>query len=180
MEQAKSMLQHDRSSLRERWEVDDQMPVVALLSDPPTAAPAPSMMTGLNLVSLAADRPLRLLVHPEQFGRSRTQTLLDRYGEPDRFIQDTQIATPWAVLRGCDAVMLSDQPAPLSVRYALAAGLPVVAPDLPLHRESLDKAPEEQVHYALSSEPKRMADRLQHRALGLPTQRLQYSSAVAG
>ncbi|MBB6428696.1 hypothetical protein [Algisphaera agarilytica] len=180
LEQAGAMLQHDRASLRERWGVDDEMPVVALLSDPPTAAQAPSMMTGLNLVSLAADRPLRLLVHPEQHGRSRTQTLLDRYGEPDRFIQDTQIATPWAVLRGCDAVMLSEQPAPLSVRYALAAGLPVVAPDLPLHREALAKAAEGQAHYALTAEPKRMADRLQHRALGLPTHRFAYGSAHVG
>lgn len=176
-DEAQAQLQYDRAKLRQRWGVDDNMPVVALLSDPATAANAAPMMVALNLISMAADRALRMLVHPEQAGRARAQTLLDRYGQPERFIQDAGLAAPWSVLRGCDAVMLTQEPAPLSVRYAVAAGLPIVAPDLPIHRSALAEAPEAQVHFALSAEPKRMADRLQHRALGLPTAGFQYASA---
>lgn len=175
-EEAHAKLQLDRVSLRARWGIDEEMPVVAVLSDPPTAGDAGPMMIALNLIGLAADRPLRLLVHPEQSGRERSQTLLDRYGKPDRFIQDAGVATPWSVVRGCDAVMLTESPAPLSVRYALAAGLPIVAPDLPHHREALADAPEERVRFALTAEPKRMADRLQHRALGLTTAEHRYAS----
>jgi len=178
--EAESQLQSDRAALRIRWGVGDDLPVVTLLSDPPTAANAQPMMIALNLLAIAADRPLRMLVHPEQAGRPRTQTLLDRYGQPDRFIQDAGLAAPWSVLRGCDAVMLAEQPAPLSVRYAVAAGLPIVAPDLPIHREALADAPAEQVHFALTAEPKRMADRLQHRALKLRTAPLRYASSHVG
>lgn len=179
-DEARAALQHDRAGLRAGWGITDDTPVVALLSDPPAAADARPMMTAINLLAMAADRPLRLLVHPQQFGRARTQTLLDRYGQPDRFIQDAGTAAPWSVLRGCDAVMLAEQPAPLSVRYAVAAGLPIVAPDLPIHREALADAPAEQVHFALTAEPKRMADRLQHRVLKLPTATLRYASSHVG
>lgn len=179
-DQARAALEHDRASLRERWGVDDRMPVVTILSDPPTAAHAQPMMSTINFIATAADRPLRLLVHPEQTGRTRTQTLLDRYGQPDRFIQDAGLAAPWSVLRGCDAVVLTERPASLSVRYAVAAGLPIVAPDLPIHREALADAPADQVHFALTAEPKRLADRLQHRALKLPTTPLQYASSHVG
>lgn len=179
-DEAAARLQHDRVTLRQRWGVNDDTPIVALLSDPPLAANAAPMMVAINLISTAADRPMRMLVHPEQAGRARAQTLLDRYGQPERFIQDAGLAAPWSVLRGCDAVMLTQEPAPLSARYAVAAGLPIVAPDLPIHRSALADAPESLVHFALTAEPKRMADRLQHRALNLPTARFQYASAYVG
>ncbi|MEM1109480.1 MAG: hypothetical protein AAGH99_12410 [Planctomycetota bacterium] len=179
LEYAEAKLVGDRASLRARWGVDDDTPVIALLSDPPAAASTAQIMITLNLITMSADRPLKLLVHPEQTGRERTQTLLDRYGESERFIQDAGLSTPWSVLRGCDAAVTTDHPAPLAVRYALAAGVPVTVPDLPLHREALADAPAELVSFALTAEPKRIADRLQHQALKLPTVRLRYTPSLA-
>ncbi|MEM6459531.1 MAG: hypothetical protein AAF710_09090 [Planctomycetota bacterium] len=152
-----------RAALRARWGVDDDTPVVAAWADPPAAADTMRAAMTVNLVAEAAGRELRLLVHPLQHARARTQDLLDRYGHPDRLIQDAGLAAPWSVLSGLDAVMLGDDPAPLSVRYALAAGVPVVAPDTPDHRHAVGDAG---VSYALTGEPKRLADRLLHGALG--------------
>lgn len=154
-----------RDAVRERWGIDDTTQVVALLSDPPTAADAVDGTLGLNLVAEATLHELRLLVHPEQSARPRMQAILDRYGHPDRMIQDARIATPWEVLPGVDAALLGSAPAVLSARYAAAAGVRVVAPDLPIHRETLADA--EHAHFAVSAEPKRLADRLQHAALRL-------------
>lgn len=169
LDEAREKLHGDRSALRRGWGVTDRTRVVAWLSDPPAAAHVGPAMMCINHISESAGQPLRLLVHPEQTGRDRIQTLLDRYGRPDRFIQDAGVAAPWSVLRGCDAALIGRTPAPLSVRYAVAAGLPIVTPDTPGHREALVGADPAQVHFALDAEPKRLADRLQHRALGLAT-----------
>lgn len=169
LSEAAAKLMGQRGAIRQAWGVGESVPVVALLSDPPTAADAGPAMMGLHLAASAADDKLRLLVHPSQFGRPRAQTLLDKFGHAERFLQDGRLAWPWEVLRGCDAALLGAAPAPLSVRYALAAGLPIVAPDLACHREAMADAAMGQVHFALDAQPKRLADRLQHRALGLPT-----------
>lgn len=169
LDQAREQLRGERPALRRGWGVTESTPVVALLSDPPTAAHAGPAMMCINLIASSAGRGMRLLVHPEQTGRDRIQTLLDGYGEAERFIQDAGLAAPWSVLRGCDAVLLGAAAAPLSVRYAAAAGLPIVAPDTPAHRDALIDADPAQVHFALNAEPKRLGDRLQHRALDLPT-----------
>ncbi|MEM9883332.1 MAG: hypothetical protein AAF800_10480 [Planctomycetota bacterium] len=154
--------QEAREALRRRWGVDDDTPVVAALADPPAAADTMRAAMAVNLVAEAAGRELRLLVHPLQHSRARTQDLLDRYGHPDRLIQDAGLAAPWSVLPGLDAVMLGEDPAALSVRYALAAGVPVVAPDTSDHRRAAGDAG---VSYALTAEPKRLADRLLHQAI---------------
>ncbi|MEO1236516.1 MAG: hypothetical protein AAFX76_06985, partial [Planctomycetota bacterium] len=124
-------------------------------------------MMGVSHLCESTGREARLLVHPDQAQRPRKQAVLDRYGHPDRYIQDGAIARPWEVLPGCDAVVFSRAPAPLSARYALASGLPIVAPDLPDHREALGD--HDRVFYAHSELAKHMADRLQHPALGMAT-----------
>ncbi|MEL7088225.1 MAG: hypothetical protein AAGL98_07245, partial [Planctomycetota bacterium] len=139
-----------------------------------TAARVDPAATVIDLVGHAADRKLYLLVHPLQAGRNRTQTLLDTYRQPDRIIQDAKVATPWRVLAGCDAVLLGEQPAPASARFAVAAGLPIVAPDLPHHREAL--ADGARVYFAATAEPKRLAHPLQHDALALPGKRRALAS----
>jgi hypothetical protein len=155
---------NDRPAIRRRWRLPDPAPpVVLLLSDPPAAADVGPSLMAINLLTEATGRGARLLVHPRQHGRTRAQRLLDRLNVGDRLLQDPAVACPWTLLHGCDAVLLGEAPAPLSLPYALAAGLPIVAPDLPVHRGLLDGA--EQVHWSPTAEPKKLADRLQHRAL---------------
>ncbi|MEM7625651.1 MAG: hypothetical protein AAF333_08485 [Planctomycetota bacterium] len=165
-EAAEDRLSKQRAEIRAAWNVEDHAPVVALLGDPPAAADASPAMTTIDLVGHATGRKLYLLVHPFQAGRDRTQTVLDAYRQPDRMVQDARLATPWRVLAGCDAVLMGRTPAVASARFAVAAGLPIVAPDKPSHREALADA--ERAYFAATAEPKRLAHQLQHQALRLP------------
>jgi len=167
LDATRAQLTGDRDALRTGWKLPGDGLVVALLSDPPAEADTNGATMAINLAAEAAGRDMRLLVHPHQTQRPRIQVVLDDYGHGNRMIQDAALATPWRVLCGCDAAMLGETPAPLSARYAAAAGLPIVAPDTPMHREALAGA--KRVHWAVSAEPKRLADRLQHRALKLST-----------
>lgn len=163
---AQAWLSKQRDGIRDVWNIPGDAPVVALLGDPPAAADVGPALNTLDLVGHATGKKLYLLIHPLQAGRDRGQTLLDTYRQPDRLIQDAGLATPWRVLAGCDAVLLGKRPAPASARFAVAAGLPIVAPDLASHREALADA--ERACFATSTEPKRLAHQLQQHALGLP------------
>ena len=166
LQDARAKIDPARLALRDAWAVPDDAAVVALLSDPYTEADIAPAARVIDFIGHAAGRKLYLLVHPLQSGRRRLQILLDRYREADRVLQDARLAAPWQVLAGCDAALLGTAPAPLAARYAAAAGLPIVAPDLPAHREALADAP--RVFFAADAEPKRLAHRLQHGALGFP------------
>ncbi|MEE9404891.1 MAG: hypothetical protein V3V20_08355, partial [Algisphaera sp.] len=120
-----------RSALRARWNISPDTPVVALLSDPATAANTFTASLVLSLIRSASDQRVRLLVHPQQHHRTRTQDHLDRGPDADMLLQDADLALPHRVLPGCDAVLLTCAPAPLSARYAVAAGLPPPAPPPP-------------------------------------------------
>jgi hypothetical protein len=157
----------DREATRRRWSLPTpETPVVMLLSDPPTAADAGAAAMVINLAAESTGHEWRLLVHPEQRGRRRAQRVLDELGVGSRLIQDEQMQWPPRLLPGVDAVLLGTAPAPLTAGLALAAHRPVVAPDRPCHRSILPTSP--LVHLAPTDQPKKLADRLQHDALGLP------------
>ncbi len=160
-----------RTALRQGWGVRDNTPIVALLGDPVATADAWTAAMAVGLVRSASGQPLRLLVHPNQHHRARTQDHLDRGPDADLFIQDARLAAPPTVLAGCDAALFVGTATHRSltrpVAQALAAGLPIVAPDTPTHRAALASAPD-QASFAPRGEIKKLADRLMHRALGLP------------
>lgn len=124
-----------RQLIRRSWGLEsERAKVIALLSDPPQVADTLDaiMAVGLAEESLAATGPgapqLRLLVHPQQHHRLRAQRMMDRFGVGHCLIQDARLATPWRVLPACDAALaLGPSGGGLSLRWALAAGLPVVA-----------------------------------------------------
>ncbi len=154
-----------RAALRRGWGIEDpHFPVVALLSDTPAHADVGPAMLTINLTAEASGRELVLLVHPEQHGRRRAQLIQDALGVGHRLIQCPLTETPWRMLAGVDAGLLGHEPAPRSLAAAAAAGVPVVGPDRPWHRDHLDR------HDCLAptAEAKKLADRLQHQALGLP------------
>ncbi len=177
---ARERVLEGRDAVRGRWGVPEDLPVVAVLSDPPGAQDALRAATVVNLVAEAAGREVRLLVHPEQRARPRVQTLLDRYRQPERLLQDGAIAAPWRVLAGCDAAMLLDAPAPLAARYAAAINLPTVAYDQPDHREALDGIDPGRVGWVPPDEAKKLPDRLQHGALAVGDANLLAGVATHG
>lgn len=156
-----------RSALRRRWGIDDpELPVVVLLADVPHLGEThPTAMT-VNLAAEASGRDLRLLLHPEQFGRARVQRLQDAMQVGARLVQEPAVETPWSILHAVDAALLTETPAPRATAAALAAGVPVVAPDRPWHRDLV--TPDAEVYFAPTAEPKKLADRLHHLALKLP------------
>lgn len=157
-----------RDRLRRAWGIHDDTPVVALLGDPPAAADAWTAALVLSLVRTASGRRVRLLVHPLQHRRARAQDHLDRGPDADLFLQDARLAHPESVLAGCDALLfVNPRGGGGAARHAVAAGLPVAAPDTPAHRAALAGAAAP-VGFAPGGQPKKLADRLLHVALGLP------------
>ena len=156
-----------RTQLREHWGVaDPPLPAVLLLSDTPGQGDTyPAAMT-VNLTAEASGQDLRLLIHPEQRGRSRVQHLQDAMGVGQRLVQEPAVERPWQLLHAVDAALLGESPAPRAAAAALAAGVPIVGPDLPWHRDTLQ--PGAGVYLTPTAEPKKLADRLQHAALRLP------------
>ena len=175
----------DRDRLRRGWGIHDNTPVVVLLGDPPTAADAWTAALVVGLARSASGVRLRLLIHPLQQRRPRTQDHLDRGPDADLFIQDARLDHPETLLPGCDAALFVNPPVnphvnpsagPSSMRNhaispaaqrAVAAGLPVAAPDTPAHRAALAGATA-RVGFAPGGQPKKLADRLLHHALQVP------------
>lgn len=145
--------------------------VVALLSDPAWSATAGDAARIVTLVREASGQNVRLLVHPLQRHRPEVQDMLEGLNTPDLLIQDAALATPWAVLPAADAALLLGPAAPLATMWAMAADLPIVAPDLPHHRELLEPYPH--ACFAVSPQPKKLAHALQHLALQLPAPRAE-------
>lgn len=121
----------DRDALRERWELAGDEPfVVMLLSDPPTQADASeaSLMLGLTNVSLNhPNRPVHLLIHPDQKNRLAALNPMRPLNSEHLIISDARVAVPWQVLPGCDAVIaMQDGGAGLSIPWAMAANVPII------------------------------------------------------
>jgi glycosyltransferase involved in cell wall biosynthesis len=127
-----SLIQADqRQGLREQWELAGDEPyVVMLLSDPPTATDAANaaLMLGLANVGLNnPQRPIHLLVHPDQKNRIAALNPMRPLNSEHLIITDPRTAAPWQVLSGCDAaVSFADTGAGLSLLWAMAANVPIV------------------------------------------------------
>lgn len=132
-----------RDSLREQWELAGDKPFVAmLLSDPPTAADAAQLSLVLGLANVGLnqpDRPIHLLVHPDQKNRLAALNPMRPLDSEHLVISDTRTATPWQVLPGCDAVLSTgDAGAGLSLLWAMAANVPIVGHATPAICESVE------------------------------------------
>lgn len=123
---------HGRDARRQSWELSDpNAAVVALLSDPPRAADAMSAALAVSLAITAAGnagRRIHLLVHPDQRNRVRAATRFVPLGRHDAVIADHDAACPWRTLPACDvALAMGDAGAGLSMLWAMAAGVPIIA-----------------------------------------------------
>jgi hypothetical protein len=124
---------NSRAALRESWGIDsDRIKVVAVLSDPPHAADTNDAHMAVGLADqIYRDDPtqpeLRILVHPDQLNRRRSENVARQMGKPIRFIQDARAARPWETLPGCDVALAQGPHAGgLSLLWAMAAGVPIV------------------------------------------------------
>ena len=154
----------NRAAIRERWGVDDDTIVIALLADRVDAIDSSAALLATvftHEVLRASDSPssdVRLLCHPDAWRRIDAATLSEQLHFPELLMQDAGLSAPWSVLAGCD-VALAPKPseAGLSILWANAMGVPVVAaPDarLPLLSEL------EQVLLASSGSPRHLANAL--------------------
>lgn len=121
----------DRDALRQSWELEGKDPlVVMLLSDPPTQTDASraALMLGLTQVGMNnPERPVYLLVHPDQKNRLAALNPMRPLNCEHLILTDNRAAYPWQVLPGCDAVLaLDDSNAGLSLPWAMAANVPII------------------------------------------------------
>ena len=122
-----------KADLRRQWHASDpSRRVVALLSDHPVLADAvdAAWIVCLAGASLADGVPqtITLLIHPQQHNRQRAQNFLADQPIDHRVIQESRVTRPWLILPACDAVLaLGRDAGGLSLRWALAGGVPVIA-----------------------------------------------------
>lgn len=144
-----------RDALRASWGVvDASTRVVLLMGDPPNRAEATE--AGL-CVGLAHEtgRDIRLLVSPQARGTDRATRMAHEIDRAERIIVDDIADTPWVALAGCDAAMILDggfaarrgvgashlagtTGGTLSVLWAMAAGVPLIAEDTDRMRAFID------------------------------------------
>lgn len=160
----------DRAACRAAWGADDDTHVIALLGDPPPAPDALRADLGLGLVyetvgHALGRRPRVLMIkHPLAYRRLPAQQMMDNYGVGEILAQDARVAAPWLVLPGCDtALFVGDSAGGLGLRWAMAAGVRIVAERGPTVEEWLGDAEDSALLYD-RGQPKRLAHRL-HQAL---------------
>lgn len=154
----------DRIRLRERWGVDDDTTVIALLADrfdqfDAGAAMMAVVLTHEALQASQSDRAaLRLLCHPLTKGRADAAVFGELLSLDHLLLQDAEIGTPWSALAGCDAGLAPiPREAGLSMLWADAMGVPVVTPrdaGIPLLKELRHLVP------SRGAQPKQLADAL--------------------
>lgn len=127
-----------RAELRQQWGVDEHAIVVALLADRPERIDGREMLLAgtfayETLTAAKAQRnDVRLLCHPMMRRRLEATVLAELLHYPERIMQDANLLTPWRVLHACDIALAPDPlSAGLSMLWADALGLPVIAPQEP-------------------------------------------------
>ena len=153
----------DRAALRASWGVtDDATPVVLALASPPLEADAERAGLALAMACEAMGNPgslrqsVRLLCHPLQRSRSRAARVLGGIDMPRLVVQSEEAASPWRVLRGCDAVLsFGDHGDRLARAWGMAAGRAVVTGPRP--DAATDIRHEEHGLIAKSHEPRDLA-----------------------
>ncbi len=139
----------NRPALRGRWGAGDRTMVVAVVGDPWTSVDA---MWGTWIVGLVATtgRDVRIVASSRMRGVGRARRLVDAMDRPHQLLVDDRADSPWAVLPGCDAALVLEyasnhggcdvrldtvqgpgRAGGLSTRWAMAAGLPIVAEQTP-------------------------------------------------
>ena len=127
--------QPDRQALREKWGVERDTTVVAMIGDRFEGLDASAAMTTIILTheALLAIDPdhsdVRLLCHPLMKGRIEAVELISLMGLGHLLIQDASVSAPWSMLSACDsALVLKPADAGLSMLWADACGVPIFTP----------------------------------------------------
>jgi len=127
-----------REALRQRWGVGPDTFVMALLADRPEQVDArePLLAMAFTYEMLrsckAQRRDVRLLCHPASRRRLDAAELAELLGFPAMLLQEAELLEPWYALRGCDiAIAPCPDLAPLSLMWASAMGLPILASAVP-------------------------------------------------
>lgn len=111
-----------RASLREQWGVpsgdEGKIVVVALLSDPPSAADAVAAMVISRFAMetlLLEGTDVRLIMHPAQRRRLQAKAMLRDMAGLRMLVDDPRIAQPWSILPGCDLALVMGTHGPVRV-----------------------------------------------------------------
>ena len=111
-----------RAELRQQWGVssgdEGKIVVVALLSDPPTAADAVAAMVISRFAMetlLLEGTDVRLVMHPNQRRRLQAKTMLRDMAGLRMLVDDPRIAQPWSILPGCDLALVMGTNGPVRV-----------------------------------------------------------------
>lgn len=144
-----------RESVRQRWEIDDDEFAIGLLSEPLNWADARQAAAMLSRLAHTGRR-VRLIMHHRAARRGEGDRWLRQLGLDHLVVVDDELAEPWRAVNGLDAAItigdeadeldLSESGSPFAVLtgggrrlrplpsvlpllWAMAAGLPIVAPN---------------------------------------------------
>src|SRR5699024_5661662 len=110
----------DRAAIRAHLEIDDDLPLVAMLSDPPAAADARLAVLAAGLAGESRSAGVnhagrtdaartcidpRVLMCPVQYRRPQARRMLRDLGGEHMIIQSPDAAYPWRILPACDAAI---------------------------------------------------------------------------
>jgi glycosyltransferase involved in cell wall biosynthesis len=118
-----------RALLRERWGADETSFVVALLGEPLRWADSRFVVDVLGRVALTR-RDVRLVLHDAMTEAGGLHPWLGRLGLGDLVVVDGTACEPWRIVAGLDAALVAGGTCPgvLPMLWAMAAGVPAVAP----------------------------------------------------
>jgi hypothetical protein len=123
-----------RVALRQRWGVEPDTTVIALVGDRfgSIDASAAMMAVALTYEALQAVQPerkdVRLLCHPLAMRRREASELGGLLEMDHLLIQDAAVSMPWSILPGCDATLaINPADSGLSILWAQASGVPIFA-----------------------------------------------------
>lgn len=119
-------LRADSAGARARWGLDDGAPIVALLGDPPAPLEGRRAMFLIGVLAIAGT-PVHGVAAHDAAGIERARRLIERQKGPWSVALDDRPPPHW--LGACDAAIAfagADGITPLSVAWALRAGLPTI------------------------------------------------------
>ena len=123
-----------RRTLRERWGVGEQTPIVALLDAQGNRSPAMWGAVGVGLAreclaqEVVEDTLPTLLLHPNAPGLSKTLAMIREVGWRGGLIQEAGLTEPWRVLPAADVALVHrSADGGCAALWAAACGVPVIA-----------------------------------------------------
>jgi glycosyltransferase involved in cell wall biosynthesis len=131
---AETISPEQRVLLRGAWGADETTFVVALLGEPAAWADGRFAISVMGRVALTG-KDVRLLLHPRATSESDLRRWLDKLGIGGFVVIDDAAAEPWRIAAGLDAALVASrrgsqfiEPAVAPILWAMAGGVPVVAP----------------------------------------------------